>query len=490
MANNSITTHDSIFIGGDWVAPATRDRIQVISPLFEDVIGSVPSGSEEDVDRAVAAARHALETGPWPAMSLDERVQILKRFRELLLERSEELAQLITSEMGCPITQSRNIQVVFPIRILDAYLETVKTYPFRSVRRSAAGQALVTRGPVGVVAAVVPWNVPVSQTAQKIIPALLTGCTVVLKPAPQTPLDAYFVARLLSEAGLPPGVLNVVPARHEISEYLVGHPDVDKVAFTGSSATGRRIAEICSQDLRRITMELGGKSAAVILEDADIDLAVSALRLGSFRNNGQIWSLKTRILVPSKLEGDFLDSFNAMIDTMPIGDPRDAATEIGPLVSERQRARAENYIASGVAEGARLIRGGGRPSGLEKGWFIEPTVFGGVDPDSTIAQNEIFGPVVSVIPYQTEEEAIAIANNSNYGLSGSVFTTDVDRGMRVAGLLKTGTVELNGNAAGFLAPIGGVKFSGVGRALGPEGIDAYVELKSIGISKEIADSLQ
>ncbi|MDR6507609.1 aldehyde dehydrogenase [Arthrobacter oryzae] len=490
MTNNLMTNHDSVFIGGDWVASATRDRIEVVSPWSEDVIATVPSGSRADIDRAVAAARRALDAGPWPSMSLAERVAILKRLRELLVQRSEELAQLITAEMGCPITQSRNIQVVNPVGILDAYLETAATYPFRTVRRSANGQALVTRAPVGVVAAVVPWNVPASLTAQKIVPALLAGCTVVLKPAPETPLDAYFVARLLSEAGLPSGVLNVVPADREVSEYLVSHPGVNKVTFTGSSVAGRRIAEVSAQDLRRVTLELGGKSAAVILDDADLDAAVSALRIGSFRNSGQVCSLKTRLLVPAQLEDEFLDRLNAMIDTMPIGDPRDEATQIGPLVSARQRERVEGYIASGIAEGARLVRGGGRPSGLDKGWFVEPTVFTGVDPDATIAQEEIFGPVVSVIPYQNEDEAIAIANNSDYGLNGSVFTADIERGLRVAGRMQTGTVELNGNPAGFRAPMGGVKQSGIGREFGPEGIDAYIELKSIGISKEVADSLQ
>jgi betaine-aldehyde dehydrogenase len=489
MAINLMTNHDSVFIGGDWVAPATRDRIEVVSPWSEDVIATVPSGSREDVDRAVAAARRALDAGPWPSMPIGERVAILERFRELLVEHSEELAQLITAEMGCPITQSRNIQVVNPVGILNEYLETAETYPFRSVRRSANGQALVMRAPVGVVAAVVPWNVPASLTAQKIVPALLAGCTVVLKPAPETPLDAYLMARFLSEAGLPPGVVNVVPANREVSEYLVSHPGVNKVTFTGSSVAGRRIAEISAQDLRRVTLELGGKSAAVILEDADLNAAVSALRIGSFRNSGQVCSLKTRLLVPAQLEDEFLDRLNAMIDTMPIGDPRDEATQIGPLVSARQRERVEGYIASGIAEGARLVRGGKRPPGLEKGWFVEPTVFTGVDPDATIAQEEIFGPVVSVIPYKTEDEAIAIANNSNYGLNGSVFTSDIERGLRVAGRMQTGTVELNGNPAGFRAPMGGVKQSGLGREFGPEGIDAYVELKSIGISKEVADSL-
>jgi len=484
-----LTNHDTIFVGGEWVPSATRERIDIISPVSEEVLASVPSGSREDIDRAVAAARRALEVGSWPTMTLEERMAMLRRLRALLIDHREELAGLITDEMGCPITQSRNIQVVNPVRVLDAYLDVAATYPFRNVRRSHAGQALVTREPVGVVAAVVPWNVPASLTVQKVAPALLTGCTVVLKPAPETPLDAYLVARLLTEAGCPPGVINVVPADRAVSQYLVSHPGVAKVTFTGSSAAGRRIAEVCGRDLRRVTLELGGKSAAVILDDADLDMAVSALRLGSFRNNGQICSLKTRLVVPVARTAEFLDRLSALLDSMPVGDPRDEATEIGPLVSARQRDVVEDYIKAGRLEGARLLRGGGRPPGLEQGWFVEPTVFTDVDPDATIAQEEIFGPVVSVIPYTTEEEAIEIANNSRYGLNGAVFTSDIDRGLKVARRIHTGTVELNGCPAGFHAPMGGVKSSGLGREFGPEGLDPFVELKSIGLPREVVDVL-
>lgn len=490
MPISLLTDHDTIFIGGQWVPSTSHQRLEVVSPWTEEVIATVPSGSREDMDQAVVMARRALTTGLWPLMSLDERIAVLVRFRELLVKHGEELAQLITEEMGCTITQSRNIQVTNPVGILDGYLEAAASYPFRSIRRSGAGQALVTRKPVGVVAAVVPWNVPASLTAQKIVPALLAGCTVVLKPAPETPLDAYFIARLLTEAGLPPGVVNVVPADREVSEYLISHPGVAKVTFTGSSAAGRRIAEICGRDLRRVTLELGGKSAAVILDDADLESAVSALRLGSFRNNGQICSLKTRILVPSRQEDEFLDRLNGMLESMPVGDPRDPKTEIGPLVSARQREKVEGYIATGRSEGGVLVRGGGRPTDLDRGWFVEPTVITRVHPDSTIAQEEIFGPVVAIIPYESEEEAIAIANNSDYGLNGAVFTSDIDRGLRVANRIQTGTVELNGNPAGFSAPMGGVKFSGLGREFGPEGLDPFIELQSIGLPMSVADRLQ
>jgi betaine-aldehyde dehydrogenase len=422
-------------------------------------------------------------------MTLEDRIGILRRLRDLMVDQSDLLADTITQEMGCPISQSRSIQVVNPVRILEAYLEIAAQYPFRSLRTSSYGHALILREPVGVVAGIVPWNVPLSLTMQKLVPALLTGCTLVLKPSPETPLDSYLVARMLEKAGCPPGVVNIVPAGREVSEYLVSHPGVNKVTFTGSSAAGRRIAEICGRDLRRVTLELGGKSAAIVLEDADLDQTVAALRLGSFRNNGQICTLKTRILVPVGLQEEFLDRIGSLIDSMQIGDPRDAATDIGPLVSERQRNIVEGYIASALADGARLTKGGGRPD-IDRGWFVEPTVFADVGPDTTIAQQEIFGPVIAVIPYDDEEEAISIANNTRYGLNGSVFTTDIDRGISVARRMETGTVELNGNSAGFLAPMGGVKHSGLGREFGPEGLDPFVELKSVGIPGEVAARLQ
>ncbi len=484
-----VTSESSFIIGGEDIAPATDSRMEVVSPLSEEVIATVPAASRQDIDRAVAAARRALHSGPWPKMGLEERLAILRRLRDLVVEHSEEFAQLITAEMGCPITQSRTIQIGNPVRILDAYIDVAETYPFRSVRRSENGQALVLREPVGVVAAVVPWNVPLNLTIAKVTPALIAGCTVVLKPSPETPLDAYLVARLLHKAGCPPGVVNIVPADREASEYLVSHPDVAKVTFTGSSATGRRIAELCGRDLRRVTLELGGKSAAVILDDADLDLTVESLRLGSFRNNGQICTLKTRLVVPAALQDEIVDRLGSLLQSMPVGDPKDEATQIGPLVSARQRERVERYIQLGVSHGARLVIGGGRPD-TARGWFVEPTVFADVDPDATIAQEEIFGPVVSVIPYESEDQAIAIANNSDYGLNGSVFTTDIERGLGVAKRISSGTIELNGQTAGFHAPMGGIKYSGLGREFGPEGLDAFVELKAIGISKELADSLE
>ena len=477
---------DRLLIGGKWVEPATEERTEVVSPASEEVIAAVPAASKADIDRAVAAARDAFEHGPWPRTTLDERIAVLKRLADALAANSDALASLITDEMGCPITQSRTIQVPTSRAILDTYLELAPSYPFRSVRRSATGTALVIREPVGIVAAVVPWNMPLTTTMQKLAPALLAGCTVVLKPAPETPLDAYFLGEMLLDAGLPAGVINIVPADREVSEYLVTHPGVDKVAFTGSTAAGRRIAALCGQDLRRVTLELGGKSAAVILDDADLETTVERLRMGSLRNSGQVCSLKTRLVVSTRRERELLDRLVALLESMPVGDPHDPATQIGPMVAARQRTVVENYIRIGLEQGAKIVAGGGRPPGLDRGWFVEPTIFSGVEADMRIAQEEIFGPVLAVITYDDEDEAIAIANNSSYGLNGSIFTSDLERGLELARRIRTGTVELNGNPAGYHAPMGGFKSSGIGRESGPEGFDPYVELKAIGLPREFA----
>ena len=477
---------DRLLIGGRWVEPATEERIEVVSPTSEEVIAAVPAASKVDMDRAVAAARDAFEHGRWPRTTLDERIAVLKRLADALDGSRDALASLITDEMGCPVTQSRTIQVPASRAILDAYLELAPNYPFRTVRRSATGAALVIREPAGVAAAVVPWNMPLATTMQKLAPALLSGCTVVLKPAPETPLDAYFLGEMLLGAGLPAGVINIVPADRAVSEYLVTHPGVDKVAFTGSTAAGRRIAALCGQDLRRVTLELGGKSAAVILDDADLETTVERLRMGSLRNSGQVCSLKTRLVVSTRRERELLDRLVALLESMPVGDPHDPATQIGPMVAARQRTVVENYIRIGLEQGAKIVAGGGRPPGLDRGWFVEPTIFSGVEADMRIAQEEIFGPVLAVITYDDEDEAIAIANNSSYGLNGSIFTSDLERGLELARRIRTGTVELNGSPAGYHAPMGGFKSSGIGRESGPEGFDPYIELKAIGLPREFA----
>lgn len=481
--------HDRLFIGGAWVEPATTERIDVVSPVTEEPIASVPAGAPADIDRAVAAARAAFEGG-WSRSPLEDRVGVLQRLRDRLVAVGEEMAQVITAEMGCPITQSRTIQVVAPVGTIDAHLELARTYPFREVRRSPGGAtALVVREPVGVVGAVIPWNVPLGIAVSKIVPAILAGCAVVLKPSPEAPLSPSFLAELLDEAGLPPGVVNVVPGGRETGEHLVTHPGVDKVTFTGSSAAGRRIASLCGQDLRRVNLELGGKSAAVVLDDADLDTTVEALRLGSFRNSGQICTLKTRVLVSRDLHDELVDRLVDLARTMAPGDPSDPAIQVGPLVSARQRGVVEDYLGIARAEGTVAAVGGGRPRGREKGWYVEPTVLTGVAPDMRIAQEEIFGPVLSVIAYTDEDDAVAIANNSTFGLSGAVFSADLEHGLRVAERIRTGTVELNGSPAGLSAPMGGVKASGIGRENGPEGLAPYTEPKAIGLPASLARAL-
>jgi acyl-CoA reductase-like NAD-dependent aldehyde dehydrogenase len=371
--------------------------------------------------------------------------------------------------------------------LVDAYIEVAQNYPFSAIRSSASGVARVDREPVGVVAAIVPWNAPVVITINKLVPSLLAGCTVIVKPSPESPLSANLLAELIDKCGFPEGVVSIVPAGRERSEYLVSHPGVDKVTFTGSSITGARVAEICAGQIKRVSLELGGKSAALILEDADMDKAVESLRRGSLRISGQVCSNRTRVIVASSREDEFLDKFSGLMKSMPVGDPMDPATQIGPMVSERQRDRVEGYTALGIQEGAKLVMGGpGRPDGINRGWYVRPTLFTGVDPNSRIAQEEIFGPTIAVFTSNSDKEAVEIANNSQFGLASSVFSKDVDRAVKTAQRVRAGVVEINGNGIGFQSPFGGYKKSGIGREAGPEGLSAFVEIKSIGMPRDYA----
>lgn len=480
---------DKILVGGKWLDSTSRDVLQVINPATEERVATVPCVSPEDVDRAVASARQAFESGPWARATVDHRLEVLTRFRELFAAAMPEMARLITREMGCPSKFAEAWQTAAPLSILDGYLAVASTYPFREMRQAPSGSALVTKEPVGVVAAVIPWNVPQSVLMMKLPPALITGCSLIIKPSPETPLDSYLTAELLLEAGVPEGVVSVLPADREVSEYLVGHPGVDKVAFTGSTAVGRRIASIAGQSLKRITLELGGKSAGILLDDADFEDAVEKLRVLSLRNSGQICTLKTRLLVSEKRKPELLERLAALVETMPVGDPLDPEVQIGPMVTERHRERVEGYVASGIAQGATVVLGGNRPEHVDRGWYVEPTVFAGVTPDMRIAQEEIFGPVLAVMSYEDEDDAVRIANDSSYGLSGSVFTTDLEHGLRLAGRIHSGSVEINGSPVGFGAPIGGWKSSGIGRESGTEGFDAYVETRAIGLPPALVERL-
>ncbi len=471
--------HDRFYIGGQWVAPAGSATIDVISPHTEEVVGRVPEGTEADMDRAVAAARDAFDNGPWPQLDPAERAAAVGRLADLYASRLTDFAELITEEMGSPITFSQLAQAPQPQLMLSYFAELGKTFSWEDERPGLFGPVTVRREPVGVVAAIVPWNVPQFTIMTKLPAALVAGCTVVVKPAPETPLDAYLLAELIDEAGLPPGVVSIVPAGREVGEHLVSHPGVDKVAFTGSTAAGRRIGAICGQQLKRFSLELGGKSAAIVLEDADLAATMGWLEMAALMNNGQACVAQTRILAPRSRYDETVDALAGMVSGLKVGDPADPATQVGPLVAKRQQDRVEGYISAGQDEGAKVVTGGSRASGSERGWYVAPTVFADVDPGMRIAREEIFGPVLAVIPYEDEEDAIRIANDSDYGLAGTVWTADTDHGMQVARRVRTGTYGVNMYMIETCAPFGGYKASGIGRELGPEGLMSYLEYKSI-----------
>jgi acyl-CoA reductase-like NAD-dependent aldehyde dehydrogenase len=405
---------------------------------------------------------------------------VLERFAVALEARGEEMQRRVSVQNGMPIWLAQQFEATFPPLLLRYYGGLVCDTPQEEQRPGLVGaESAVVREPLGVVAAIVPWNAPQVLTFLKLAPALAAGCTVVLKPAPETVLDAMLMCEAAAEAELPPGVLNVVPAGADAGAYLVAHPQVDKVSFTGSTGAGRAIGEICGRLLRPVTLELGGKSAAIVLDDADLASSIDTFFAATLLNNGQICWLSTRVLAPRSRYDEVVEAVTAMAAALRLGDPLDPETKVGPLVSERQRDRVERYIAKGLGDGARLTTGGGRPRGLDRGWFVEPTIFADVDNQHTIAQEEIFGPVLAVIPYRDEAEAIALANASDYGLGGSVWTSDPQRGEAVARQVRTGTIGINSYVNNPAAPFGGMKASGLGRELGPEGLQGYQMLKTI-----------
>jgi aldehyde dehydrogenase (NAD+) len=476
-----MTNYDSFFIGGKWIAPTGSDTIQVVSPATQEIIGSVPDATTADIDNAVAAAREAFDLGPWPRTAPADRADIMASISAAITARMDEFATLISNENGSPYSFSIMGQVFAATAVLDYFTGLTREYPFEETRQGMMGPTLVRHEGVGVAAGIIPWNVPLFITMLKLAPALASGSTIVLKPAPETPLDANLLADIIAEAGVPAGVVNIVAAGREVGEHLVRHPDINKVSFTGSTVAGRKIGAICGEQLKRCTLELGGKSAAIICDDTDLATVIPGLLPAAIMNNGQACVAQTRILASRNRYAEVRDALAEAVAAYKVGDPLDPETECGPLVAERQRDRVEGYIAAGIAEGATLVVGGGRPAGLDQGWYVEPTLFADVDNSMTIAQEEIFGPVIALIPFDNEDDAVAIANDSDYGLSGSVWTDDVEKGIDIARQVRTGTYTVNGFGMDFGSPFGGFKSSGVGRELGPEGLGAFLEDKTINL---------
>jgi aldehyde dehydrogenase (NAD+) len=471
---------DCLFIDGQWVAPSSDETIDVIDSGTEDLYYRVPAAGLDDISRAVGAARRAFDDGPWPGLSHAERADVLRRLADGIQERGDILGQLWPRESGTIYKAAQHAGRIGS-GALQQYAALADTFPWEEECPPTGGGAfgLLVREPVGVVGAIIPWNAPVALICHKIAPALLAGCTVVLKSSPEAPGEGYVFAEVAEEIGLPPGVLNVVTADREVSEALVRDPGVDKITFTGSTAAGRRIASLCGERIARCTLELGGKSAAVVLDDMDLGTAAKTIARAECALNGQVCSSLTRIIVTKSRHDELVDALAASFSQVRVGDPFDEETQLGPLVSERQRDRVEGYIAKGVAEGATLATGGHRPAGLDRGYFVEPTLFANVDNGSTIGREEIFGPVLSVIPAVDEQDAVRIANDSIYGLNASVFTSDVDRARAVAGELRSGTVGHNAFRTDFGMAFGGFKQSGIGREGGKEGLLPFLETKTV-----------
>jgi len=475
------TSHDSLFYGGGWHQPsAGAGVIDVVSPTTEEVIGSVPHPTEQDVDAAVAAARQAFDDPEgWAQWSVERRAEVMEQLADILQSRIEDFAQLVSAQNGMPITLSRLAEGWTGPVLLRYYASMIRERGIEHVRTTDSGASLVRAEPLGVVAAIVPWNFPMGTAFMKLAPALAAGCSVVLKPATETVLDAYLLAQCILESDLPAGVVNILPAGREIGAYLVGHLGIDKVAFTGSTRGGREIAKRCGELLRPVSLELGGKSAAVVLDDADLVSLKDEFLYATMANNGQTCWLNTRILLPRQRFAELTDTITDIVAAQTVGDPLDDSTEIGPMTSSTHRDRVEGYIKAGLEAGGRVTTGGGRPKDHASGWFVEPTIFVDVDNSSIVAQEEIFGPVLCLIPYDGVDDAVGIANDSKYGLGGTVWTADEEHGVDVARRIRTGIVGINSFRGTVAAPFGGVKESGIGREMGPEGLANYQSLKSV-----------
>ena len=472
---SEVKVHDKLYINGQWVRPAGTALLDVINSTTEEVMARVPEGTPADADRAVAAARAAFDS--WSQLAASERAAYLRQIAEHLQARQAEIAAIIAGEVGMPLPLATAVQAGLPATVCASYAKLLSDYSFEE----QIGNSLIVKEAVGVVGCITPWNYPLHQVVAKVAPAIAAGCTVVLKPSEVAPLTAFVLAEICDEVGLPAGVFNLVTGLGPVvGEAIVANPDVDMVSFTGSTRAGRRVSELAAQTVKRVALELGGKSASIVLGDADFEKAVRSSVSSCYFNSGQTCSAHTRLLVPKEKQDEAARIAKETAENFTLGDPREGKAKLGPLVSETQRERVRNYIRKGVEEGARLVTGGAdAPDGLEKGYFVRPTVFADVRPDMTIAQEEIFGPVLSIIPYEDEDDAVRIANDTVYGLSGGVWSGDPERAKRVARRLRTGQVEINGGKFNPLAPFGGYKQSGNGRELGKYGLEEFLEVKAM-----------
>lgn len=467
--------YDAMYINGQWVRPEGNETLDVINSATEEVMGRIPQGTSRDVDKAVAAAKAAFDS--WSMTSLDERARYLAKIADGLASRIDEIAQTIAQEVGMPLKMAKTIQAGLPVNVMKSYVDILKNFQFEE----QIGNSVVIHEPIGVVGCITPWNYPLHQIVCKVAPAIAAGCAIVLKPSEVAPLNAYILAEAIHYVGLPAGVFNMVTGTGPVvGEAIVAHPGVDMVSFTGSTRAGRRVSELASRTVKKVALELGGKSASVILDDADFPKAVKGTVNNCYLNSGQTCSAHTRMLVPKQRMAEAVALAKETAEKFTVGDPLGGEARLGPLVSAAQRDRVRNYIKKGIEEGATLVTGGAEPpDGLSKGYYVRPTVFANVKPEMTIAQEEIFGPVLAIIPYEDEEDAVRIANNTIYGLAGGVWSGNPERAKRVARRLRTGQVDINGGQYNPLAPFGGYKQSGNGRELGKYGLEEYLVVKAM-----------
>jgi betaine-aldehyde dehydrogenase len=466
---------DKLYLNGEWVKPAGAGMLDVINSTTEEVMARIPEGTASDVNAAVGAAKSAFE--PWAATPPAERARLIRAVADQLAARRDEIAATIADEVGTPLPMATSVQASLPVVVMNSYAKLLEEFSFEE----QVGNSLIIREPVGVAACITPWNYPLHQAVAKVAPALAAGCTIVLKPSEVAPLTAFILAEAIHAAGVPAGVFNLVTGTGPVvGEALASHPDVDFISLTGSTRAGKRVSEVAAGTVKRVALELGGKSANIILDDADFGKAVSNGVANCFFNGGQTCSAFTRMLVPRSRHDEAVEIARTAADKFAPGDPREGKARLGPMVSDVQRERVRDYIKKGIAEGATLVTGGPEPpEGLDKGYFVKPTVFANVRNDMTIAQEEIFGPVLSIIPYEDEDDAVHIANDSIYGLAGGVWSSDPERAKRVARRMRTGQVDINGGKYNPLAPFGGYKQSGHGREFGKYGFEEFLEVKSL-----------